>query len=207
MTYINVGLRFLTYIGKPYWPERNELINIGKDVNPRLGPAKKQAALQASLEKRGITAEQYEGLVARSENPFYTANGRGSEIVIPQRVIQSFINHASMVCPKAVPRIEEKGLTFIGVKVVDGFLRTGKSEKESKRFERFVKNEESNQRMFCSDFYIDDFCATGVFQMDEEIILAKNLQKLFEFGGRYVGMGTARPQGYGRFSVERWESD
>ena len=41
--------------------------------------------------------------------------------------------------------------------------------------------------------------------MDEEIIKSADLQKLMEYGGRMYGIGTARPQGYGRFAVTCWE--
>lgn len=207
-TKIEVGLRFSDsgYIGKPYWPETNVLIDISKDVHPKLGEAKKQAALLAACEKRGIPPSEYQRIEAKSKHPFYTIGEiRDAEIIIPQRVIQSFINHASMAAPRAIPRIAEKGLTFIGVKLKDGYLRTGKTEKDAKLFERFVKNEESNQRMFTSDPYIIDFTATGVILLDEEIIRETDLLKLLEYGGRMYGIGTARPQGFGRFSVAVWE--
>ena len=106
------------------WPERNELINLSKDVNPRLGEAKKQAALNAALKKRGISAAEYERIKQRAARPFYTvtdADDGTGEIVIPDRVFHSFLNHASQVVPKVIPRIEEKGLTFIGVKTTEGF--------------------------------------------------------------------------------------
>jgi hypothetical protein len=208
MTHIEVGLRFSDsgYIGKPFWPETNTLINISKDVHPKLGDAKKQAALAAVCEKRGITIEEYKRIEAKSLYPFYTLGDiRTAEIVIPQRVIQSFLNHASMAAPKAISHIAEKRLTFIGVKVKDGYLRTGKTEKNALLFERFVKNEESNQRMFTSDPYIIDFTAKGILLVDEEIIKEGDLKKLIEYGGRMYGIGTARPQGYGRFAVSCWE--
>ena len=195
------------YIGLPYWPERNLEINIAKEVHPKLGPAKKEAALAAACEKHGITVKDYERIVELANRPFYTVDGtRTGEIIIPQRVIQSFLNHASMAAPKVIPKIAEKGLTFIGVKIHDGFLRTGKTEKDAKKFERFVKMAESNQRSFSSDFYIDDFTARGVFEIDEEVIKVDDLRKLMEYGGRWYGIGSARPQGYGRFQVSGWDA-
>jgi len=193
------------YIGKPFWPETNTIINISKDVHPKLGDAKKQAALQAACEKRSLTLAEYDAIVERSKNPFYTVDGRGSEIVIPQRIYQSFLNGTCQQVPKVIPKIEEKGLTFIGVKVDGGFLRTGKTETDAKLFGRFVKNEESNQRMWTEDKYIVGFSATGILSVDEEIIKVDDLKKLTEYGGWKFGIGTARPQGYGRFRVTRWE--
>ena len=204
MTHIEVGLRFTDsgYIGKPFWPETNKLIDISKDVHPKLGDVKKAAALTAACEKRGISEKEYQRLVEKSAHPFYTVGDvRSAEIVIPERVICSFLNHTSMCVPKAIPRITEKGLTFIGVSVKDGHLRTGKTEKDAKLFERFGKNQESNQRLFTSDPYIIDFTAKGILLVDEEIIKGTDLLKLFEYGGRMYGIGTARPQGFGRFSI------
>src|ERR1700722_16689725 len=138
MTKIEIGLAFVDsgYIGKPFWPATNTLIDISKDVHPKLGEVKKAAALLAAIEKRGITKEQYDGLLAQSRHPFYTIGDlRTSEIVIPQRIIQSFLNHASMSVPKAIPRITEKSLTFVAIKFKDGYLRTGKTEVDAKLFE------------------------------------------------------------------------
>ncbi len=207
MQRIAIALSFTDsgYIGKPYWPETNVLINLSKDVHPKLGEAKKQAALAAACEKRGITMEKYQEILERSQNPFYTINGRGSEIIIPERIIQSFLNNASQEAPKAIPRIAAKGLTFIGVKIEDGFLRTGKTEKDAQLFERFVKNQESNQRMWTVDPFVINFQATGILRLDEDIIKENQLKTLMEYGGRLYGIGTARPQGFGRFSVTRWE--
>jgi hypothetical protein len=212
MTKIDVGLQFSEsgYIGLPYWKERNLEIDISKDVHPKLGPEKKQAALNAALEKRGLTMKDYAVILKRANRPFYTVTdddeGNG-EIVIPQRVFQSFLNNACQVVPKVIPRIAAKGLTFVGVKVEDGYFRTGKTLKDAQTFGRFVKMAESNQRSWSESQYIIDFTATGRLTIDESIIKADDLQKLLEYAGRYVGIGSARPQGYGRFTISRWEKN
>ena len=41
--------------------------------------------------------------------------------------------------------------------------------------------------------------------LHQEIIKATDLQKLIEWGGKWVGIGSARPQGYGRFTVLSWD--
>jgi hypothetical protein len=194
------------YIGLPYWPERNTIIDIGKDVHPKLGATKKEQALLAALEKRGLNKEQYEEMQKKAERPFYTVDGsREGTIAIPERIIQSFINNASMQAPKAIPRVSDKGLTFIGVKIADKMMVTEKTITDAKLFERFVKMETSNQRNWCSSFYIDDFIARGIFSVDEEIIMPDDLKKLIEWGGKQIGIGSARPQGYGRFQVAGWD--
>jgi len=213
MKKINVALQFdpeLGYIGKPFWPEITTLIDISHDVHPKLGDAKKAAAVLAACEKRGITPDQYTKILADSKRPFYTVDeSRDGEIIIPARVFQSFLNNSSQECPKAVPKIREKGLTFVGIRVSDGnggrFLRTGKTVADAKPFSRLVKLEESNQRSQQTDLYIADFEATGVLTVDEEVIKAEDLLKLVTYGGRWYGIGSSRPQGYGRFTVSKWD--
>jgi hypothetical protein len=209
---ISIALQFndLGYVGKPFWPEITALIDISHDVHPKLGDAKKAAAIAAACEKRGITPEQYAAILDRSTWPFYTADEtRGGEIVIPARVFQSFLNHVSQEAPKAIPKIQAKGLTFVGIKVSDGnggkFLRTGKTEKDKLLFQRLVVLEMSNQRSLQTDAYIADFTASGILDIDEQVITADKLRALVEYGGHWYGIGSCRPQGYGRFVVTRWD--
>jgi hypothetical protein len=202
---VQVGFKFVSgYIANPFWPARDTLINIGKDVHPKLQGAKRQAAIQAALEKRGLNSEDWDRLQKEVERAFYTKlmDGTG-EIIIPIRVVQSFINHTSMTAPKAIPRMENKGLTFIAVR--GDYLNTGKTPVDAKLFERFVKNEESNQRQLQVSKYIDDFIATGILTVDEDLMKADSLRKLFEWGGKMIGIGSSRPQGYGRFVVSGWD--
>src|ERR1700732_5122899 len=91
---VDIGCQFADsgFIGLPFWPERNLLINIGKDVHAKLGTDKKQAALLAALDKRSISQAEYARTLVRADRPFYTVgdldDGSG-EIVIPQRIFQS----------------------------------------------------------------------------------------------------------------------
>jgi hypothetical protein len=204
MNRVTIALQFASpgYIGQPYWPARNTLININKEVHPKLSDAKKQSAILASCEKRGISPDEYQNLIYQAGRPFYT-NGNG-QIVIPERVFQSFINNASMAAPKAVPRVMSKGLTFIGIKIADGHLRTGKKQQDGS-FNRFVKLEESNQRSWSESPFIENFAAEGILLVDPEVIKPDDLRKLLEWGGKWIGIGSARPQGFGRFQIGRWE--
>lgn len=209
---VNIGLQFKDsgYIAQPFWPERNLEINISKDVHPKLGPEKKKAALNAALEKQGITEAEYARVLQRAARPFYTvtdADDGSGEIVIPQRILQSFINNASQTVPKVIPRVAAKGLTFIGVRVDEGFLRTGKTISDAKMFSRFVKLDESNQRSFQENQYITNFTAKGQLILDESIITSEDLKKLMDYAGRYLGIGASRPQGYGRFTVTVWNKE
>jgi hypothetical protein len=205
MINVNVKISFddSGYIGLPFWPERNELINIQKEVHPKLQGAKREAAINAALDKRGFNQSDYARLQTLAARPFHTVNG---QIAIPARSFISFINHASMEAPKAIPKIQNKGLTFIAVKVRNGYLIGDKTDEDAKVFGRFVANKESNQRRWDESKYVDQITFSGSLQVDEEIIKPENLKKLIEWGGKMVGIGSSRPQGFGRFRVVEWEA-
>jgi hypothetical protein len=85
MKTVDISLHFADpgYIGLPYWPAKNTVINILKEVHPKLGDSKKAAAVRASCEKHGVTEDEYQKMLLDAERPFYTRNGAGSEIIIP----------------------------------------------------------------------------------------------------------------------------
>jgi hypothetical protein len=197
------------YIGLPYWPELATLINIGKEIHPKLKGAKREQALQAELDKRGLTKADYDRLVLRSQRKFYTADDNdlgAGEIVIPRHVLTGMMVQTVKRAPKnAVPQINT-GLLHVAFQLKDGWLTTGKTKNDAKIFSRFVKNEQSNQRRYEQTPYIYDFVATGTALIDESLVSADDLFRVFEFGGRYVGVGSARDQGYGRFLVNAWDN-
>jgi hypothetical protein len=145
----------------------------------------------------------------RADRKFYTdkdADDGSGEIIIPRHVITGMLGQVINVAPKnAIPKID-KGMVHIAFQVKEGFLRSGgKTKKDAKDFNRFVKNEETNQRRYESTPYLPDFVAQGVFLIDESIIKQEELFRMFEFGGRYVGIGSCRTQGYGHFLVSAWD--
>src|SRR5258708_5448104 len=62
------------YIGHPYWPEMEKLINITKSsgMNRARTSANARKALEEYLEANGMALTDYEELKARAERPFYT---------------------------------------------------------------------------------------------------------------------------------------
>ena len=208
---IDAALKVDKYIGQPYWPERNLLIEIGKSVHPKLGDAKKQQARTAVLQKMDKSIEDYDRAVIRAARPFYTIDDTNpdlgdGEIIIPSRHFLAFLNHASMEAPRVIPKINNKGMTFIGIKFfgpVEGFT-TGLTVADAKLFSRFVKMAESNQRSFAETPYISGFVAQATLSVDTEVLKSNDLLKLVEWGGKWIGIGSARPQGYGRFAVADW---
>lgn len=196
----------LGYIAQPFWPALNELIDIHKvsGYNRAKSEANRQKALNAELEKRGLTVADYEKIKANSQQAFHLAPNT-NEIIIPPRNFFSFLNNASMEAPKGVPKIGQKGLTFVALQIDPPGIQTGKFKADG-WFERFVKMEESNQRSWSRSPYIKDFEAKFAMLVDETIISVKDLKALVAWAGKYIGIGAARPQGYGRFTVGQWET-
>lgn len=194
------------YIAQPFWPALNELIDIHKvsGYNRAKSETNRQKALNAELEKRNLTVADYEKIKVSSQQAFHLAPNTG-EIIIPPRNFYSFINNACQEAPKGVPRIGQKGLTFVALHIDPPGIHTGK-QKPDGWFERFVKMEESNQRSWSRSPYIKDFEAKFTMLVDETIISVKDLKALVSWAGKYIGIGAARPQGYGRFTVTEWDA-
>jgi hypothetical protein len=211
MTKVKVGLQFgkLGYIAKPFWEELSTLIDIGKQVHPRLKGEKRERAIQAELEKRNLTAADYERILQRSKRPFYTDSddddGSG-EIVIPRHHFTGMLGQTIAIAPKNALDKIDKGLLHIGFQIDDGdFFRTGKTLADKKVRSALIKMEESNQRSREEHYYISDFLATATLSLDTTCFKPEQLEKYFEWAGRYVGIGSSRQQGYGRFTVSFWD--
>lgn len=209
-TAVRVSLTFgeLGYAGLPYWPELATLIDIGKEIHPKLKGAKRAQAMEAELNKRGLTQADYDRLVLRSQRKFYYDNdsddGSGN-IIIPRHVLSAMMVQTVKRAPKnAVPQVST-GLIHVAFQLKDSWLATGKTKADAKLFQRFVKNQESNQRRWDETPYISNFSATGTALIEESLVSADDLLRIFEFGGRHVGVGSCREQGYGRFLVNAWD--
>jgi len=68
-----------------------------------------------------------------------------------------------------------------------------------------VKLEKSNQRSWQENWFIDNFEAQGVFQVDERMVTVEKLRSMVEWGGIFVGIGASRGQDYGRFELVKFE--
>lgn len=195
-------------IQKPFWRELGILIDIGKELHPKWGPEKRKAGIQAELDKRGLSQEDYERLKMRAAREFYTVGNKddgSGEIIIPRHVLTAMLAQALGTAPKnAMPRVD-RGLMHLGFQIAEGFLRTGKTKADSKTRDFLVKMQESNQRVWEKSLYIDDFTATGTFLIDETFFSVADFEKMFRYASRYVGLGSSRNQGYGHFVVVKWD--
>jgi hypothetical protein len=191
------------YIAHPFWHEQKQLISIQKvsGYNRVRSEQKRAQVLLAELEHRGLTLDQYNDLQLKAKRPFVT-DERGT-IVIPADRFCSFLSNIACVAPRAVVAVP-KEQAFVVVDVKSPGLTTGKQEATG-IYSRFVKNEESNERMLAEDPFIGNFTAAGVLVVAEEMVNPEKLKEMIEYGGKYVGIGSARAKGYGRFKISKWK--
>lgn len=198
---LRLSLKFKNYIAHPFWPEQKQLIEIQKKsgMNMARGETKRAAALRAELEKRGLSEADYESIQKAAAKPFHVSEA--GWIYIPSRNVESFLAHVAQVCPRAM----RGGLTaqnaHSSTVVVTPGLITQKRQPDGE-FTRFVKLEMSNERSLQSNSYIEDFEAVGRLELADGL-RKEDIFRLMEWGGREIGMGASRSQGYGRFSVEQ----
>lgn len=205
---VRIGLQFIKkgYIAQPFWTELKTIISIQKTsgFNRLKAEQKRRQALTAELEKREMTMEQYDAIVARSKRPFYRVDdSETGEILIPGDNFQAYLANIAHRAPRAVAKMDPQSCR-VAVEVEDPGLLTGKKEPDG-IYTRFVKNEESNERMLAESPYIKDFIARGTIIVNTEMIAVDDLRRMIEYGGRWIGIGAARPMGYGRFLVSSWD--
>jgi hypothetical protein len=199
---INLTLHIEKYIAHPFWPAQKQVIEIHKKsgMNMARGETKRNAALQAELDKRSLSREDYEKLLAQSETPFHRlGDGR---IYIPARNVESFIAHVAQLAPRAMRAVAAAN-AHSSTRISEPGLVTDKREPDGE-FTRFVKLEMSNERSLQSNAYIADFQASGKMILSDGI-RKDELLRMIEWGGQEIGIGAARSQGYGRFTVVRFD--
>jgi hypothetical protein len=189
------------YIAHPFWPEQKTLIEIQKKsgMNMARGETRRNAALKAELDKRGLSEMDYRKLQEKSSVPFHLTDG--GLIYIPSRNFESFIAHVSQVCPRAMRAVTAAN-AHSATRVVEPGLITEKKKPDGE-FTRFVKLEMSNERSLQSNAFIENFTAKGKLQLSEGIKI-DDLLRMIRWGGQEIGIGASRSQGYGRFVVTQF---
>lgn len=190
------------YIAHPFWTEQTTAINIQKKsgMNLARGEAKRKAALKAELDKQGISESEYEALLVASARPFHVTED--GYIYIPSRNVESFIAHVAQLAPRAMRAVQAAN-AHSHTRVTLPGLVTPRTKPDG-TFTRFVKLEMSNQRSLQSNDYIEKFVAKGTMVLSDSVKL-EDLKRLFLWGGEEIGIGAARSQGYGRFTVKKFE--
>ena len=204
------------YIGHPYWPEREKLINIQKEsgINRARNPDKRQKSLRAWLDAHSLSLDDYHALEVRAARPFYRAADVGlkgptldpDEIVIPAHHLHGMCAQAADMAPSSVRLANPDQVRTV---LTCGDFRTGKTKPDGV-WERFavVKSGTgqnlSNQRGLRSDPYISDVTASGTLTLVNDELAAR-AREFFAWAGREVGVGAARKLGWGRFVVTVWQ--
>lgn len=192
------------YIANPYWPELEKLINIQKEsgMNRARSSANRRKALEEHLQSAGMTFEQYVALEKKAKQPFYYG-GAGEEIIIPELHVTSFL---VATCDEIRSATRPCEPNQVRSRFIVTPWQTGKTKADG-IWSRFVVvsagsgQKLSNQRGLRESYYVSDFTATGQITFDQDYVDPKTLGKALEWGGAFVGIGSSRKMGWGRFKL------
>ena len=191
------------YIGDPYWPARDTLINIQKQsgMNRAKSDANRRKALESHLKGLGISFDNYEDLEKRAAMPFYM---NGKCIIIPELQVYGFLVNSTFNARSAQRPCEPDQIRS---RFIASSWITAK-EKADGVWERFALvsagtgQKLSNQRGLRRNQFIEKFSAKGEIEFDEGFVKPSVLRDLVEHGGANVGIGASRKMGWGRFTVQ-----
>jgi hypothetical protein len=191
------------YIAAPYWPEVEKLINIKKEsgVSRARTAETRRKALDSYLKAAGMTREQYEELERLAARPFHL-DGQG-RIIVPQLHVMSMI---VACCDRIIARDRPCAADMARTVISATPWTTGKTQPDG-TWERFAVVSSgtgaklSNQRALRADAYIADADAEGVIAADTSVVRPEILFKALAWAGTYVGIGSARKMGWGRFTI------
>lgn len=202
MEEFRVSVHLERYIAAPYWPELERLISIRKEsgVSRARSQETRRKALDSYLAAAGMSREEYRELERLAARPFYVEDGH---IVVPELHVMSMIVAAcDRIGARARPCEPDIARTVIAASP----WRTGKTRADGV-WERFAVVSSgtgaklSNQRALRSDAYIKDADGSGTIAVDTTVVRPEVLWKALAWAGTYVGIGSARKMGWGRFTL------
>ena len=196
-----VKIHLNSYIGSPFWPETNDIINISK--HSRLAfqrtEEKRTQTLNAYLSKINMTKKAYNVLLKKSERQWYRLNNdnQKSKIIIPKNQMSASLVEACKVSPTAV--IQSKLADCLrAMMIVSDFVT--KKTKCDEIFKRYIRGE-SNQPRYTESEVINNFDAIGTIDFDVSVFNLKTVTELFNYQLKYTGLGASRKMGYGRSNL------
>ena len=190
------------YIAHPYWPEREQVVNIQKQsgMNRARSEDKRDAALRRYLEKMGMSMKDYQKLEQEASKEWYRDDA--DNIIIPRHHLSGCLVQACKTSPAGTRFSQDQLRSLLQIsdfvtdrKTADGI------------FKRFVLptdgkgNPISNQRRLTKNEFIGGFTAVGTIDFDKSDVSEKAVRELLQYAGKYVGVGASRKMGYGRFKV------
>jgi len=214
-THVQVTLYFPgRYIADPYWPEREELINIQKasGINRARSEAKREEALTTYLQRIGMSRDQYDELQTKAERPWYRQGPRDDGlIIIPSHQLYGCLIESCKAAPAAIRPCEATNIRSL-LRVSDFVTPKQRSDGIYRRLvmpKSGTGQPLSNQRALRMNSYIEDFEASGTLAYfpDDLRDYGASLQDFLHYAGQRVGVGAARKMACGRFSIQRWEVD
>lgn len=190
----------LGYIANPYWPEVEWCLKIEQKagVHPRHKDDKKRKLIEHYCNQNGISLADFDAARVKiaTQRWYFDKNG---DIYIPRHHISGML----------VQTIQGHRLkSSVNVDQLRSFLQVYDAEVLPKKqkldfmFSRYIKNPESNMRRLQEDEVISDFVAVGTLNFNPDIFNIRDVEDLFSYGGRWVGIGSSRKMGYGRYSVK-----
>ncbi len=190
------------YIAHPYWPDRDKLVNIQKQsgMTRARSEDKRDAALRRYLEKLGLTIDDYKKLETSANREWYT--NKAGYIIVPSHQIEGCLVQACRSAPAGCRFVQEQLRSLL---TVSDFVTDKKHG--DKVYERFVLPTDakghllSNQRRLTKNEVIIDFTAVGTICFDKSDTSEKSVKELLTYAGKYIGVGSCRKMGYGRFET------
>ena len=198
-----------SYIGHPYWPERERLINITKEsgMSRARSDANRNKALETYLKNHNMTVADYERLEELAERPFYT--DQDGQIIVPELHVISMIVAA---CDSARAAQRPIGPDQVRSAITVTTWPTGKTQPDGvwNRFAVVTAGtgaKLSNQRALRVNPFVEDVDCEGRIALNATLVDAKKFRQLLDYAGSDVGIGASRKMGWGRFHVISFEED
>jgi len=204
-----------SFVGHPYWPERERLINIIKEsgMSRARSTPNRNKALEQHLITQGMTLAEYEELERLASRSFYT--DADDRVLIPKHVVDGMltaacdtIRSAGRPCPPDMVRVVLRSSPW----------HSDRSPDEALIWERYVVVSTgtgaklSNQRALRRNSYLGAqppgevpatpaMTCTGTLDLDPEMVKPAVAEQMLRWAGQNVGIGASRKMGWGRFKV------
>jgi hypothetical protein len=207
---VTITVHFDKFVSHPYWPEREQVIQIQKEsgVNRARSQPKREQALSNHLAKLGMSMEQYTQLITIADRPFHLS--KGGLIVIPAHNLYGCFAQASDLATSSIRLASPEQIRTV---LHTSDWATDKSEQDSLIWKRFVVVKSgtgqalSNQRSLRENSYIEDFEAVGTLSFSTDILRPEKVHTFLDYAGLNIGVGASRKLDNGRFTIRKWEEE
>ncbi len=218
MFHLTVHLK--SYIGHPYWPEMDRLVNITKEsgMSRARSSANRRKALEEHLRTIEMTLAEYEELERLANRPFHV-DGQ-DHIVIPKSNVEAMmVATCDTIRAAGRPCAPDQVRSLLRLSA----WTTDASPADALIWERYAVVSSgtgaklSNQRGLRRNSYIGaepptgeptgKVIATGTVEVNPDMVKPDVLLRALSYAGEWVGIGASRKMGWGRFEVLTWDDD